>query len=205
MFHNIGLLILVATGKLVPTLPLTLWDTCPLSLEQQSSTIDFGSKEAPFTTLIIFVGGIGILLATRRRELLVRGIPPLPGFVSKLLYICYFLQSTKWPKQSKISRCQRDDENFSLRVYHLFEGERVNPQRGNSLSPWQRDDENFFLTVLAGRPTDSRDLKCRGRVNPQRDISLSRWQRDEENFSLRVNPPLKFCSKLQIMRHDLAQ
>ena len=68
----------------------------------------------------------------------------------------------------------------------------MNPQRGNSLSRWQRDDENFFLRVLAGRPTDSRDLKCRGRVNPQRDISLSRWQRDEENFSLRVDPPLQF-------------
>ena len=63
-----------------------------------SSTFDLGSKEAPFTTMIFFVGGIRILLdyrkrviitlfnesrryffvslATRRRELLVRGIPP---------------------------------------------------------------------------------------------------------------------------------
>ena len=77
---------------------LALRCTCPLSLEQQSSTIDLGSKEAPFTTMIFSVGGIRILLdyrkrviitlfteskryffvslATRRRELLVRGIPP---------------------------------------------------------------------------------------------------------------------------------
>ena len=62
------------------------------------STFDLGSKEAPFTTMTFFVGGIRILLdyrkgviitlfteskryffvslATRRRELLVRGIPP---------------------------------------------------------------------------------------------------------------------------------
>ena len=82
-----------------------------------------------------------------------------------------------WLNKSKISRCHRDDKNFSLRVYHLIEGGRVNPQRGNSLPRWQRDDENFFLMVLAGRPTDSRDLKCWGRVNLQRYISLSHWQK----------------------------
>ena len=135
-----------------------------------------------------------VSLATRRRELLVRGIPP-PWIVSKF---AISLQSIKAPNESKISRCQRDDENFSLRVYHLFEGGRVNPQRGNSLSRWQRDDENFFLRVLAGRPTDSRDLKCRGRVNPQSDISLSRWQRDEENFSFRVDPPFQIFKYITI-------
>ena len=76
----------------------------------------------------------------------------------------------------------------------------MNPQRGNSLSRWQRDDENFILSVLAGRPTDSRDSKY---FRAQRDNSLSRWQRDDENFSLRVDPPLQFCSKLLYIYYEL--
>ena len=50
----------------MPVLPLALWDTCPLSLEHAPSTFYFGSKEAPITTMIFFVGGIRILLDYRK-------------------------------------------------------------------------------------------------------------------------------------------
>ena len=82
----------------MPTLTLTLRITSPLSLEHPPSTFDLGSREVPFITKIFFMGGIRILLdyrkgviitlfteskryffvslATRRRELLVKGIPP---------------------------------------------------------------------------------------------------------------------------------
>ena len=92
----------------------------------------------------------------------------------------------------RISLCIPEEKNFPARRGNLIYSPKI------FWVPWIRWSAclNPGGRVLAGRPTDSRDLKCRGRVYPQRDISLSRWQGDEENFSLRVTHPLQFCSKL---------
>ena len=113
-----------------------------------------------------------------------------------------------------MSRCQRDDENFSLRVSlnKKFNSKEKKSylQPGTFLSslnqlvcllaPWGRVAPPPLSRVLAGRPTDSRDSKI---FRAQRDNALSRWQRDDENFSLRVDPPLQFCSKLLYIYYEL--
>ena len=99
----------------------------------------------------------------------------------------------------RISLCISEEKNLTARRGNLIYSPKI------FWVPWIRWSACLHPggRVLAGRPTDSRDLKCRGRVYPQRDISLSRWQGDEENFSLRVDPPLQFCSKLLYIYYKL--
>ena len=88
-------------------------------------------------------------------------------FCSGLLYIYYKLWGIVWLNESKISPCQRDDENFfweytpfpdwiSENIYLYPWRKKLTARRGNLIyspkifwvpwirSPCQRDDENFY-------------------------------------------------------------
>ena len=80
----------------MPTLTLTLRITSPLSLEHPPSTFDLGSREVPFITKIFLWVELEFYWTKERK-----------------LSLLYSLSQ----RDISLSRWQRDDENFLLRVY----------------------------------------------------------------------------------------